>query len=132
MLPFENPAIGGLATLIFGTAVQALPGLYIRQPAALARIRQPSGAAIASTRVTTSLSGGLMLLVVAAPSPLSLSAISVILAPSSVENTNTGFLPASCCAFCVAVSSLSSSLAFDHSTVSGVTLLEHVADQLSF
>ena len=105
MLPFEKPPNGGLATLIFGTAVQALPGLYMRQPAALARIRQPSGAAIASTRVMTSLSGGLMVLVLAAPSPLSLSAIRVMLAPSRVEKTNTGFLPASCCAFCVAVRS---------------------------
>src|SRR6266852_3056508 len=130
MLPFEKPAIGGLATLIFGTAVQALPGLYMRQPAALARIRQPSGAATASTRDTISVSGGATAIVLAAPSPLSLSAINVMLAPSSVENTNTGFLPASCCAFCVAVSAVSSSLAFDHSTVSGVTDPAHVADQL--
>src|SRR6266545_7576633 len=129
MLPFEKPAIGGLATLILGTAVQALPGLYMRQPAALARIRQPSGAAIASTRVMISLSGGDTAMVLAAPSPLSLSAISVMLAPSSVENTNTGFLPASACAFCVAVRVVPSSAAFDHSTVSGVTLPLHVADQ---
>src|SRR5262245_9366519 len=131
MFPFEKPAIGGALTLMFGTAVQALPGLNIRQPAALASTRQPSGAATLSTRVTISWSGGATLRVLDAPSPLSLSAIRAISAPSSVENTKTGFLPACCLALSEALISASSSFAFDHSTVLGVTVPLQVADQLS-
>src|SRR6266545_408606 len=115
MLPFEKPAIGGALVLMLGTAVQALPGLNMRQPAAFASTRQPSGAATLSTRVTIATSGGVMARVLEAPSPLSLSAIRVTSAPSSVENTNTGFLAACALALSVALTSAASSEAFDHS-----------------
>src|SRR6266542_4343153 len=128
MLPFEKPPIGGPLVLMLGTAVQALPGLNIRQPAAFASTRQPSGAATLSTRVTISTSGGLMAMVLAAPSPLALSAIRVMEAPSSVENTNTGFRAACALALSVALTVASSSAAFDHSTVLGGTVPLHIAD----